>query len=135
MKSSLARTNYRIHTDAIQAQLVNFEMSDFQKNLIYALEADMLNLIMFGQTAKEWEIKNPELKKQGLNIRDVAEIEELIVLSGLETLNAFLINQDISKEERAKQLVIEAKKNFLSIQNQRSVKEIKKLITKPQFHL
>ena len=74
MKRSLARTNYRIHTDAIQAQLVNFEMSDFQKNLIYALEADMLNLIMFGQTAKEWEITNPELKKQGLNMRDVAEI-------------------------------------------------------------
>jgi hypothetical protein len=121
------KTNYRIHTDAIKSQLKNLELSDFQKSLKYAEEADMLNLIMFGQTAKQWETKNPELKKQGLNLRDVAQIEDLIILSGLETLNAYLLNRGVGKGDRANQLVEEAKRNFISIQNQKSVKEIKKM--------
>ncbi len=105
----------------------NFNLTKFQETLRYADEADMLNLIMFGKKAKEWETENPELAKQGLNIRDEAQIEDLIVLSGLETLNAYLINQGEDKQVRMGKLIIEAKKNFESIQHQRSTKEIIKL--------
>jgi hypothetical protein len=130
IKRSLTKTNYKIHTDAIKKQLINLNLPKFQEKLIYADEADMLNLIMFGKKAKDWEDENLDLKKQGLNMRDVANIEDLIVLSGLETINAFLINQGKSKEERAKHLIIEAKKNFKIIQNQRSTEEIKNLTDK-----
>jgi len=125
IKRSLTKTNYKIHTEAIKKQLENLNLPKFQESLIYADEADMLNLIMFGEKAKDWENENPDLKKQGLNMRDVADIEDLIVLSGLETINAYLINQGVSKEERAKKLINEAKKNFEIIKNQRSAKDIK----------
>jgi len=127
VKRSLAKTNYKIHTDAIQKQLESLNLSSFQERLIYADEADMLNLIMFGKTAKEWEKENLELKKRGLNMRDTADIEDLIVLSGLETINAYLINQGESKQARMEKLVVEAKKNFESIQNKKSVNDIKSL--------
>jgi hypothetical protein len=127
VKRSLAKTNYKIHTDAIQKQLKNLNLSSFKEKLIYADEADMLNLIMFGKTAKEWEKENPELKKQGLNMRDTADIEDLIVLSGLETLNAYMLNQGEDKENRMQKLLVEAKKNLESIQNKKSVKEIKQM--------
>ncbi len=133
IKRSLTKTNYRIHTDSIKNQLENLNLTQFQENLVYADEADMLNLIMFGMIAKDWKTKNPTLAKQGLNIRDEAQIEELIVLSGLETLNAYLINQGENKKFRMQKLVIEAKKNFESIQRQHSVKEIKKLSTGLNF--
>ena len=125
VKRSLAKTNYKIHTDAIQKQLESLNLSSFQERLTYADEADMLNLIMFGKTAKEWEKENPELKKQSLNMRDTADIEDLIVLSGLETLNAYLLNQGEDKNTRMQKLITEAKKNLQSIQNKKSVKEIK----------
>jgi hypothetical protein len=127
IKRSLTKTNYKIHTDAIKKRLKNLNLPKFQEKLTYADEADMLNLIMFGKKAKDWEDENPDLKKQGLNMRDMANIEDLIVLSGLETINAYLINQGKSKEERVKNLIIEAKKNFKIIQNQRSTEEIKAL--------
>lgn len=127
VKRSLAKTNYKIHTDSIKKQLASLNLSSFQERLIYADEADMLNLIMFGKTAKEWENENPELKKQGLNMRDTADIEDLIVLSGLETLNAYLLNQNQDKESRMQKLIVEAKSNLQSIQNKKSVNEIKKL--------
>jgi hypothetical protein len=127
IKRTLTKTNYKIHTDSIKKQLQSLSLTKFQEMLVYANEADMLNLIMFGKTAKEWEEENSEFTKQGLNIRDMAEIEDLIVLSGLETLNAYLINQGESKQERMEKLVTEAKKNFESIQNLRAVKEIKRL--------
>ncbi len=85
IKRSLTKTNYRIHTDSIKTRLESLNLSKFKESLVYADEADMLNLIMFGKTAKEWEKENPKFAKQKLNIRDVAEIEELIVLSGLDT--------------------------------------------------
>ena len=68
-------------------------MAKWQESLIYADEADMLNLILWGRTAKEWEFENPQEVKQNLNIRDVADIVELIVLSNLETLNARFIDE------------------------------------------
>ena len=124
VKRSIVKTNYRIHTDAIKKQLQTLQLSEFQNNLRYAEEADMLNLILFGQKAKDWEYNNPNLVNQGLNMRDTADITELIVLSGLETLNAYLINQGETKEARIQKLIIEAKKNLESIQNQRSVKAL-----------
>jgi hypothetical protein len=127
IKRSLTKTNYKIHTDAIKKQIQSLELPKFQQNIIYADEADMLNLIMFGKKAKEWEEENPDLKKQGLNMRDVANIEDLIVLSGLETVNAYLINQGVEKEERARRLIDEAKKNLKIIENQKAVKDIKKI--------
>ena len=77
-------------------------MAKWQESLIYADEADMLNLILWGRTAKEWEAENPQEVKQNLNIRDVADIVELIVLSNLETLNARFIDEGKSKTERSK---------------------------------
>ena len=87
----------------------------------------MLNLIIFGKKAKDWEQENPELAKQGLNMRDVADIENLILLSGLETLNAYLLNQGENKENRVQKLVNEAKKNLQIIQKNKSVEKIKTL--------
>ena len=132
VKRSLVKTNYKIHTDAIKKQLKQLSLSKFQEMLRYVDEADMLNLIMFGKTAKEWEKENPKLAKQGLNMRDVADIEDLIVLSGLETLNAYLLRQGERKEVRVKKLVAEAKKNLQIIQKRKSVEEIKKL-TRPRL--
>ena len=124
VKRSLTKTNYKIHTDAIKKQLAKLNLAKFQERLIYANEADILNLIMFGKTAKEWKNENPKLAKKGLNIRDTANIEDLIVLSGLETVNAYLMNQGKIKQERIEQLTNEAKKNFEIIKNQKSVREL-----------
>jgi hypothetical protein len=102
IKRSLAKTNYRIHTDSIAKKLEGKQLAKWQESLIYADEADMLNLILWGKTAKEWEAENPQEAKQNLNIRDVADIVELIVLSNLETLNARFIDEGKSKAERSK---------------------------------
>ena len=102
IKRSLAKTNYRIHTDSIAKTLEGKQLAKWQESLIYADEADMLNLILWGQTAKEWEEKNPQEVKQNLNIRDVADIVDLIVLSNLETLNARFIDEGRNKQERSK---------------------------------
>jgi hypothetical protein len=127
VKRSLVKTNYKIHTYAIKKQLKLLGVSKFEEKLRYANEADMLNLIVFGKTAKEWENENSKLAQKGLNMRDVADIESLIVLSGLETLNAHFLNQGEEKEKRMKKLIMEARKNLESIQNKKSVNEIKKI--------
>lgn len=104
IKRALAKTNYKIHTDAIKKQLENLNLAKFQEKFRYADEADMLNLIMFGKTAKEWAEENPKETKQNLNIRDFADIVDLIILSNLETLNARFIDEGRSKEDRSKAL-------------------------------
>ena len=96
-KRELAKINYRIHTDAIAQNLIPPELSDKQKSFIYADEADILNVAMFGMTAKQWREQNPELKG---NIRDYATINQLICLSNMENLNAVFINDGISQAER-----------------------------------
>jgi hypothetical protein len=93
----LSKINYRIHTDAIQQHLIPKEVTTLQANIIYAEEADVLNVAMFGMTAKQWREKNPELKG---NIRDYANINELICLSNMENLNAVFIDQGIPQPER-----------------------------------
>lgn len=96
-KRELAKINYRIHTDAIKSHLIPEKVTKEQANIIYAEEADVLNVAMFGMTAKQWREANPELKG---NIRDYATINELICLSNMENINAVLINEGIPQGTR-----------------------------------
>ncbi len=96
-KRDLAKVNYKIHTNAIKNNLIPQELTDKQINLIYAEEADVLNMALFGITAKQWREKNPN--KHG-NIRDYANINELICLANLESTNSILINEGLGQPER-----------------------------------
>ena len=96
-KRELSKINYRIHTDAIKHHLIPEEVTPAQSSIIYAEEADVLNVAMFGMTAKQWREANPELKG---NIRDYATINELICLSNMENINAVLINDGMPQGER-----------------------------------
>lgn len=96
-KRELSKINYRIHTDAIKHNLVPAEVTKAQASMIYANEADVLNVAMFGLTAKQWREANPDLKG---NIRDYASVNELICLSNMESLNAVFIEQGLSQSER-----------------------------------
>ena len=96
-KRELSKINYRIHTEAIKEHLVPNEITQIQASMIYAEEADVLNVALFGKTAKQWREENPDLKG---NIRDYASINELICLSNMENLNAVFIDQGISQRER-----------------------------------
>ena len=100
-KRELAKINYRIHTDAIQQNLIPKELTALQTSIIYANEADVLNMALFGMTAKHWREKNPGLKG---NIRDYASINELICLSNMENLNAVFINENMPQKQRLMKL-------------------------------
>lgn len=100
-KRELSKINYRIHTDAIKNNIVPKELTKNQINFVYAEEADVLNMALFGMTAKEWRDKNPELKG---NIRDYAIMNELICLANLENLNSVFINEDLKQSERLEKL-------------------------------
>ena len=96
-KRELSKINYHIHTDVIKSHLVPAEITATQASIIYAEEADVLNMAMFGMTAKQWREANPDLKG---NIRDYATINELICLSNMENINAVLINDGVPQGER-----------------------------------
>ena len=96
-KRELAKINYRIHTDAIKTNLIPIELTPQQTSVIYASEADVLNMALFGMTAKQWRENYPD--KKG-NIRDYASINELICLSNMENINAVLIEDGLSQKER-----------------------------------
>ncbi len=96
-KRELSKINYRIHTDAIKYNLLPAEITKAQASIIYANEADVLNMAMFGMTAKQWRDTNPDLKG---NIREFASINELICLSNMENLNAVFIEQGLPQPER-----------------------------------
>lgn len=100
-KRELAKINYHIHTDAIKHHLILLEITSRQLSLIYANEADVLNVALFGMTAKEWREVNSE--KKG-NIRDYASINELVFLSNMENLNAVMINKNIAQDVGLKKL-------------------------------
>ena len=100
-KRELSKVNYRIHTDAIKQNLIPAEVSEKQISFIYANEADLLNVALFGMTAKEWRDANPDLKG---NIRDYATINQLICLSNMESLNAIFINDGLPQAERLRRL-------------------------------
>lgn len=110
IKRNLAKINYRIHTDAIKENLIPPELTSRQINLVYASEADILNMALFGMTAGQWRDANPD--KKG-NIRDYANASQLVCLSNLENLNALFINEGISQSERL------AKLNQVAIQQMR----------------
>ena len=98
---TIAKVNYLIHTDAIKANLIPPDLQKSKQKFIYADEADLLNLALFGQTALAWKAENPELKG---NMRDYATLEQLVVLSNLESLNAELIKMGIAAEDRLQRL-------------------------------
>ena len=100
-KRELSKINYHIHTDAIKANLIPPELDAYHKSLKYAEEADVLNVALFGQTAKEWRDQNPDLKG---NMRDYATINQLICLRNMENLNAVFINEGMPQQERLHKL-------------------------------
>ena len=121
-KRELAKINYRIHTDAIKQNLIPPELTPAQKSFVYADEADMLNVAMFGVTAKQWREANPDLKG---NIRNYATINQLICLSNMENLNAVFINDGLPQNERLEKL------NKIAIQQMKVLENIedRKLLT------
>ncbi|MDO9634869.1 MAG: KilA-N domain-containing protein [Paludibacter sp.] len=116
-KRELAKINYHIHTDAVKVHLIPEELSKEQINYVYANEADVLNMALFGQTAKQWRDANLDLKG---NIRDYAGINELICLSNLENLNAVFINEGLSQSERLVRL------NKIAIQQMQILENVEK---------
>jgi hypothetical protein len=115
---TLAKVNYHIQTDAIKEILIPAELTNLQISFIYANEADMLNVALFGQTAQEWRNANPDAEG---NIRDQATIEQLVVLSNMESINAVLIHQSLPQHERLVQL------NQIAISQMRSLLGYKNL--------
>lgn len=101
LTGNLAKINYRIHTDAIKENLIPPELSAKQISMVYASEADVLNMALFGMTAKQWRDSHPDLKG---NIRDYANVSQLVCLSNLENLNAAFINEGMSQAERLTKL-------------------------------
>ncbi|MFA6537076.1 MAG: KilA-N domain-containing protein [Patescibacteria group bacterium] len=122
LQRTLAKINYRIHTDAISEKLIPQELTKDQINLKYADEADLLNVALFGTTAKMWKIKNPKLKG---NIRDHASIEQLVVLSNMESINSILIHQGLNQRERLTQLNITAIIQMKSLLKNTEIKKLK----------
>ena len=101
IKRNLTKINYRIHTDAIRENLIPKQLTSVQTSYVYASEADILNMALFGMTAKQWQNENPDLKG---NIRDYADVNQLVCLANLEALNAHFINEAISQQERVRKL-------------------------------
>ncbi len=118
----LAKANYVIHTDAIKNYIVP-ELSEKQKKFIYAEEADVLNVALFGMTAKEWREKNPEESKEG-NIRDYADLLHLIILNNLENINAELIEMGMKQQERLVRLNNSAKKQIELLQHNENIAKL-----------
>jgi hypothetical protein len=128
VKRILSKTNYHIQTDAVKNFII--PKKNYSKDyewLAYADEADLLNVILFNCTAKDWRDSNPKLVKELKNIRDIASINELVVLSNLETLNAQLIKEDINKETRFIKLQEIAKYQIAVLNGMNFIKSLKKL--------
>ncbi|MFA7123004.1 MAG: KilA-N domain-containing protein [Candidatus Delongbacteria bacterium] len=121
VQRTISKINYRIHTDAIKDNLIPPEVSKYQVQFIYANEADVLNVALFGKTAKEWRESNPD--KIG-NIRDEASLEQLVVLSNMESINSVLIKQDVQQSERLIKLNEIAVSQMRSLMSSRSMKKL-----------
>ena len=127
VKRLLSKTNYHIHTEAIKNNILpKLNISQIRQGIIYADEADLLNLALFGCTAKQWQEANPELSKK-LNMRDTASINQLIVLSNLESLNAEMIKQGISKDKRLSILHRTAKEQLSILMKNNTEQNFRKL--------
>lgn len=123
-KRALSKLNYHIHTDAIQQHLIEEEYTPQEKSFIFANEADMLNVALFGKKAWEWRNEHPDEAKRGENIRDYAAAEELVVLINMESQNAELIKQGIDKEERFKRLQAMARDQMRVLINNRAKEKL-----------
>lgn len=118
----MSKVNYQIHTDAIKENLIPQEITNQQIAYVYANEADLLNVALFGITAKEWRDTNAD--KSG-NIRDFATLEQLVVLSNMESINALLIQQGLSQTERLPQLNKVAITQMRSLVESKAMKKLK----------
>lgn len=121
-KRELAKINYHIHTDAIKQNLIPQKLTIQQIVFVYASEADILNMALFGFTAQQWKNQNPTLKG---NQRDYATINQLICLSNLENINALFINENIPQQERLlklNQIAIQQMKVLQEVENRRLLK-------------
>lgn len=127
-KRELSKINYRIHTDAIKEFLITPELTKQEQNYTYATEADLLNIALFGKTAKQWREANGN-KKQ--NMRDLASVEQLIVLVNLESMNADLIRQNVPAPERLKKLRSVAYYQLRSLEESNAANKLKQNIQKP----
>jgi hypothetical protein len=123
LQRTLAKVNYHIHTDAIKENLLPETLTKTQINFIYANEADMLNVALFGITAKQWREVNPD--KDG-NLRDFATVEQLVVLSNLESINAVLIHQGLSQSDRLQKLNLVAITQMKSLIKNKQIGNLKK---------
>ena len=123
VRRELAKTNYRIHTDSIKENIIPI-LTEKQKLYVYANEADILNVALFGMTAKEWKDKNPTLDG---NMRDYANILQLVILSNLENLNSEMIAEGIEQKTRLEKLNAIAKKQYEILQNSNGIKKIEML--------
>jgi hypothetical protein len=125
VRRTLSKTNYQLHTDAIKEHVVPVSKK-WRKELEYAEEADLLNTAIFGCTAKEWQKANPERHKAKENLRDSASINELVVLSNAESLNAEMIRDGLAKEKRFNKLQQIAKRQLEALNGRDFMKSIKK---------
>ncbi len=123
VRRELTKTNYRIHTDSIKENIVP-TLTESQKLYVYANEADILNVALFGMTAREWKEKNPNLDG---NMRDYANILQLVILSNLENINAELINQGLNQKSRLERLNEIAKKQLEILKDSSGIKKIEEL--------
>jgi len=123
VRRELAKTNYRIHTDSIKENLVP-TLTEMQKQFIYANEADILNVSLFGMTAKEWKEKNPTLDG---NMRDYANILQLVILVNLENLNAQMIKDGLKQKERLEKLNTIAKEQYMILYDSNNIERIELL--------
>lgn len=123
VRRELAKTNYRIHTDSIKENIIPI-LTEKQKLYVYANEADILNVALFGMTAKEWKDKNPTLDD---NMRDYANILQLVILSNLENLNSEMIAQGIEQKTRLERLNEIAKKQYNILQDSKGIKKLEGL--------
>lgn len=124
LRRTLSKTNYKIHTDAIKEHLIPKGISEKQKGITYANEADVLNVALFGKTAKEWRDANPTKSKRE-NIRDSATLEQLIVLTNLESYNAVMIKEGLPQSERLEKLNEAAIMQSKSLMDNPSLKKLK----------
>ena len=121
----LSKLNYVVHTDAIKEYIVP-TLTEKQIKFVYAEEADVLNVALFGMTAKEWREENPELAKKG-NIRDYTDLLHLVILNNLQNTNAELIENKISQSERLIRLNNSARRQMKSLKNNKNIHELEKL--------
>ena len=121
----LSKLNYIIHTDAIKNNIVP-ELTEKQKKFVYAEEADVLNVALFGMTAKEWKEKNPTLAKEG-NMRDYTDLLHLVILNNLQNTNAQLIEEKVLQSERLVKLNTIARRQMQILKDNKNIKELKML--------